>query len=959
MCAAAHSLGVIGLTEFLPVPAETQRPALISKEPLQIAEESELRRDINNIYNSFSSPVSTTPTSMGKFSMDINNINPFFMNNNAIQNDDIILLQTADEDSRNINTDPDIIPISFSDSVVAGPGDMAAVPQTQRLYPSATDSGEQYRIIPEILSDGTFHEETIDSCFSLFPGPGPAPGDTQELSPAKAQSQDHHHHSAGVKTPVHTNPGHLRHGHGKTMSKLQQSPAASDVSLPMSGGHQTSLQALFEAASTELVVAHSAAELPKSAVSCPSLVFSSPGSSSATPTICSTPAPALPTLQQTKIKQQNNSMSQGKLRVINQGIQSENIQSPSCLDKTRRRSGQVSGCQSQRPDPVAVAVVSQADPDPAEIADEESESEESDALGDTDEGHCGARASGDAVFGEEIWAGNKSWTHPVESVDTSVPTSGAVWQLPSTNTTPDPGHGGAGASQWKPISDTCHVTRSLHAAESPGPAAVSGLIPWNTPVMESPHVTVASSAPRDTRDTPPSVSVSWTQPQSSACPSPGQQQPASGLAGPPPAAAGGHLQLQPQAGGHVSSADQTVAATSTPRPHGDLQENIDLDDNHEPMPGPSWKNSFGSDDNMLAIRSGIPLALQNKAIRSGVPIGPFQNKRKRKSRFSQEGEKKVKKRATGSGASASGKKGDLEVRKDLILEPQGDVSTENVFVNDESCASTSNIVSKTKEESSADQPQVSSSPIAGGVHIKTVKKLNSDAENVVADFDLGAVSDTVTIGGSSPLAGESSKTDKYQYSCVNLDTLIEKKKYSCLSCPMMFATATQLKRHTQNVHGKEETLFCQVCPARCIGKENLKLHLFHTHGIGEIFRCEECSFESPVKSVYIKHLSEHQSEEAVKKQCPKCDKVFKTKTGLNMHLKQHFDESLYSCPVCEFKTPQRLNLIKHTASKHGLDVDGKPLDATFSCEYCEFKCIAEHMLKNHVMRKHTQKSAMR
>ncbi len=35
---------------------------------------------------------------------------------------------------------------------------------------------------------------------------------------------------------------------------------------------------------------------------------------------------------------------------------------------------------------------------------------------------------------------------------------------------------------------------------------------------------------------------------------------------------------------------------------------------------------------MLAIRSGIPLALQNKAIRSGVPIGPFQNKRKRKSK---------------------------------------------------------------------------------------------------------------------------------------------------------------------------------------------------------------------------------------------------------------------------------------------------------------------------------------
>ena len=178
----------------------------------------------------------------------------------------------------NSNADPNIIPISFSNLVVAGPGDMVAMCQTQRLYPSGTDSSEQYRIIPKILSDGTFHEETIDSCFSLIPGPVPAPGDTQELSPAKAQSQDHQHHSAGVNTPVHNNLGHLRHGHDKT-EQQQQPPVAADFSLPMSGDYQTSFQAMFDAASTELVVANSAAELPKSAVSCPSLVFSSPGSS--------------------------------------------------------------------------------------------------------------------------------------------------------------------------------------------------------------------------------------------------------------------------------------------------------------------------------------------------------------------------------------------------------------------------------------------------------------------------------------------------------------------------------------------------------------------------------------------------------------------------------------------------------------------------------------------------------
>ena len=59
VCAAAHILGVIGL-EHLPV--------LIIMEPLPIAEEFELRQDINN---SNAGPCT--------------NINPFFINNNVMK----------------------------------------------------------------------------------------------------------------------------------------------------------------------------------------------------------------------------------------------------------------------------------------------------------------------------------------------------------------------------------------------------------------------------------------------------------------------------------------------------------------------------------------------------------------------------------------------------------------------------------------------------------------------------------------------------------------------------------------------------------------------------------------------------------------------------------------------------------------------------------------------------------
>ena len=57
-------------------------------------------------------------------------------------------LQTADEDSRNINTNPDIVPFSFSNSVVAGPGDMAAMPKIAP-DPAALPLGHgQWRAVP-------------------------------------------------------------------------------------------------------------------------------------------------------------------------------------------------------------------------------------------------------------------------------------------------------------------------------------------------------------------------------------------------------------------------------------------------------------------------------------------------------------------------------------------------------------------------------------------------------------------------------------------------------------------------------------------------------------------------------------------------------------------------------------------------------------------------------------------
>ena len=505
VCQAAHTLGVVGL-DHLPVPAETQRPSLLTKEHLQIADESELRGDLNNIYSSFSGVTSSPQTSVGKFSMDINNMNPFFMNNNPMQNEDIILLQTTEDESRNIQADQDIIPISFGDTGSSVVSHYQQDKINLIVSESGQVQGEQFRIMPEILpDDGTFHEETIDSCLSLFPNSSTEP---QDLSPGKVQD------GGGKSGQV----SGVRH----SLAGLQPAAVPAEVGMNISG-NQTSLQALFEAA--EAVVS-------KSVVPSASLVSSLVCSPTAT--VNTSSSTCMPRAR----GKHPSTMSQGKLRVINQGIHSENIQSPSRQEAGRRRSGQVMTAAQ-----------------PAQDEAEESETEDADTLGQDEE-----------AGSHQPWAANKSWTHPVESGDTAVPP--------------------VSSSQW-------NINNQLRPAEIPV-SVMSGKtpsIPWNTPVtLESPLVTVTTVT--GARDTPPNVSVSWTQPQTSACPSPGQK---TGGPNPPP--------------GTASSLQQTVRPEQSQTVELEPRPDPSLDSLSPQQAGPSWKPSFGSDDIMLARKSGNCTAL--------------------------------------------------------------------------------------------------------------------------------------------------------------------------------------------------------------------------------------------------------------------------------------------------------------------------------------------------------------
>ena len=189
-----------------------------------------------------------------------------------------------------------------------------------------------------------------------------------------------------------------------------------------------------------------------------------------------------------------------------------------------------------------------------------------------------------------------------------------------------------------------------------------------------------------------------------------------------------------------------------------------------------------------------------------------------------------------------------------------------------------------------------------------------------------------------------------------------KKDFKCFQCSMMFSSDAQLRSHTRHTHKEEDTLlFCPVCKTAVLhGLENLKLHLYKSHGIGQVYRCEDCNYETSVKSNYVKHLNTTHSEVPKKmRMCNKCGKAFKSRCGLKLHLQTHEEDMQHECSFCDFKTPQKVNLVKHLAVKHKKDEHGEELKMNKACPLCPFKCVADYMLKSHMLRKHTAKEKMK
>lgn len=113
-----------------------------------------------------------------------------------------------------------------------------------------------------------------------------------------------------------------------------------------------------------------------------------------------------------------------------------------------------------------------------------------------------------------------------------------------------------------------------------------------------------------------------------------------------------------------------------------------------------------------------------------------------------------------------------------------------------------------------------------------------------------------------------------------------------------------------------EPFKCDICGKECFTRFQLKDHkLIHQEGIP--FICETCGQGFNSRTCLTSHVF-HKHSKVRNHKCTDygCEKSFKTRTQLLVHMRSHSGEKPFQCPDCHYKSTTRGNMRLHLTNKH-------------------------------------------
>lgn len=113
-----------------------------------------------------------------------------------------------------------------------------------------------------------------------------------------------------------------------------------------------------------------------------------------------------------------------------------------------------------------------------------------------------------------------------------------------------------------------------------------------------------------------------------------------------------------------------------------------------------------------------------------------------------------------------------------------------------------------------------------------------------------------------------------------------------------------------------EPFKCDICGKECFTRFQLKDHkLIHQEGVP--FICETCGQGFNSRTCLTSHVF-HKHSKVRNHKCTDqgCEKTFKTRTQLLVHMRSHSGEKPFQCPDCHYKSTTRGNMRLHLTNKH-------------------------------------------
>ena len=150
-------------------------------------------------------------------------------------------------------------------------------------------------------------------------------------------------------------------------------------------------------------------------------------------------------------------------------------------------------------------------------------------------------------------------------------------------------------------------------------------------------------------------------------------------------------------------------------------------------------------------------------------------------------------------------------------------------------------------------------------------------------------------------------------------------KNNCKHCGKNFLLKWVLEEH-ERLHTGEKPIQCASCEKSFRAKQGLYIHVKTHHTKTLTTKCDPCGKTFHSKRDLSKHLSKYHGEDEGFK-CNKCDDWFVTSKGLESHLKNPCFKHV--CTICGKMFKQKCNIDAHSLTHIEKDEQNK-----FTCDEC-------------------------